>query len=137
MRFTEWGPALTAWIAGMFEGEGNFCVRHDRKRARACPVAQLDSTDQDIIMRLAMALGVKPWGPYRGNGWNIKPLYKVAIAGRGAQELGHRLYPWLGTRRRLQVDKILAVEILPRRRDPITHRFAKSTPQSGGGDNIL
>lgn len=93
-----------AWAAGLFEGEGTVT------RCGGVPRLALKMTDLPIVRRFAdvIQFGVLlgPYGPYeRPDGYKRQAfLYWVATGDDGllAAEL---LEPWLGERRRGQIDE--------------------------------
>lgn len=89
-----------AWMAGLFEGEGYLTVRRDQKKPRL--VLGLDSTDADVIERLAAIAGVgKVNGPYEQRGIGTKPVHKWRTwAADDVESLLNRMWLGLGARRR-------------------------------------
>ena len=63
------------------------------------------STDQDVIelMRERSGVGLVS-GPYSPNGFGKKPYYEWRANGRAAVDLLWQMRPWLGERRRAQMD---------------------------------
>ena len=95
------------WIAGMLEGEGSFCwnmyLRSDRKGRRySQAVISMQSTDADVVARVAKFFKQLPQGPYfwaRGH----QPVYNVQLRGIPALRMMRRLYPYMGARRKATI----------------------------------
>jgi hypothetical protein len=99
------------WVAGILEGEGCFAVQ--KTKVKNIPRIQVSMSDRDIIERLAQIVG---WGnvggPYfltkntnRPGRKDHKPMYRWALNGKRASELGRNVYPLLSERRRAYIDE--------------------------------
>src|SRR5437660_7917080 len=103
--------ASTAWLAGLFEGEG--CISFTGKSS-VCVTIKM--SDRDVIERCRTVSGVgRIYGPWpRPSGkpmweWNVYPVEDV-------ERLLQALLPWLGERRRAKA--LAAVERLAEVRRP-------------------
>lgn len=98
----NWTRENLAWLAGLFEGEGNVSVREQSHKGRA-PVPQyligLSSTDEDVIRRAITIAGVgRLYGPYATG---FKPIWHWKIGVRHhAMAFLFAIFPWLGSRRK-------------------------------------
>ena len=101
-----------AWLAGLLEGEGAFCVAKKPRRPKTGrPWTQVTArvsvgmTDEDVIARAAALVGRnyctgKVYSKKTG-----KRMYVLYVSSRSAEELMRLLYKHLGSRRRSQIDK--------------------------------
>lgn len=103
----EMSPAEIAWVAGIFEGEG-----HVRYQARGLQV-RVGMSDRDVVDALGRFTGIgtireMPRGR-RIDGGLYKPMFIWGVSNRSdSSALLAAIYPWLGRRRRQQVDAALA-----------------------------
>lgn len=90
-----------AWAAGLFEGEGTF------SRSQKVPIAQLSSTDADVVEHFAEVMGFgslyhftrrDPWK--NGMTWATTTFEQM-------QATVAALWPWLGERRRARATELL------------------------------
>ena len=104
-------PHLTeieiAWLAGLLEGEGSFHFTMVGK----CPNnrIQLSMTDKDIMERVAKMFfttfsTLPPQGLMRKN----KNYYRVYICGANSRAVMRAIRPFMGQRRKKEIDKQLA-----------------------------
>lgn len=111
-----------AWAAGFFDGEG--CIRsrtyEGKKYAVHCQVRlSISQAEPELLYRFkALAGGVGSVnGPYKNKG---KGVYHYSLTGVRAVELMQRLYPYLGTRKRVDFDRaqqqVLALHLTKRRK---------------------
>src|SRR5512139_2512718 len=94
-----------AWAAGLFEGEGWFSTMRGR------PVACISMTDRDVIERFRDVVG---WGNvYSVNkGEGHKRQWRCGINGQEkVRRFGELVGPWLGARRREQLERVLSAPI--------------------------
>jgi hypothetical protein len=90
----------SAWMAGLFEGEGYISVRRDTKRPRI--LMGLMMTDQDVVRRFAglVNLGTVR-GPYAQKGLGTKPTWRWTITTTaGVEQTLNLLWDGLCSRRR-------------------------------------
>lgn len=116
MRSRLWTQANLAWLAGLMEGEGSFYLRRAKGRPTAPSVA-LQMTDVDVVTRAAEIAGVGggvyvderskrtprviQGRPMKGR---EKDIYMWRVQARDdALALMWALYPWMGDRRRGQI----------------------------------
>lgn len=99
MTDEEW-----AWVAGLLEGEGSFYVHRGKYGRAYCAM-----TDLDVIEKLQLNLGgiiqerePGPKGTKVVYAWSLNPQAQV-------KELLVKLYPLMGTRRRVQINTVLGV----------------------------
>lgn len=100
--------AMTAWSAGIFEGEGTL-VRGHADAVIIC----ISMTDLDILERLQVLHGGIVLGPYANPDRNHpsrprKPRYRWQLKASLAEPLLSEWFPLLGQRRREQVKSFLA-----------------------------
>jgi hypothetical protein len=105
-------PEQIAWAAGIIEGEG--CVQAAIRSQSASQGRYLVHrvrvvmSDRDVVERLANVFGigrVMPYSPTTGLG--KKPLYRWEAARRAdVVTVCDAIYPWMGERRRAQIDKL-------------------------------
>lgn len=99
------------WVAGLLEGEGCFSpVKRTRKSGEKYLYLriQINMTDEDVIRRLHEVVGAgNVTGPrlYKNPDW--KPRWEWTLLGDKAEALMKEVYPYLGERRREQIDFVL------------------------------
>lgn len=100
MKFDE-----TSWLAGLLEGEGSFMIGPPSSPNRPCISIQM--TDEDVIMRVSRIFGVKPLKLQRGieKGW--KPSCMIHLRGKRAIELMRIVFPYMGNRRKKQIERAI------------------------------
>lgn len=95
------------WLAGLLEGEGSFLKGPPSQPHR--PRISLQMTDKDVVEKAAslMKVGhkVRP-NDRRNPKW--KPIYQAVLSGKRAVHLMKSLKPYMGTRRRQQIDEAVA-----------------------------
>lgn len=109
-----------AWLAGLLEGEGYFGTIINRVAGRAYryPRIGVNMTDADVIGRVASLWGVSVY-VMRPAGLSKKTAYRTIILGSRAAIWMRQLYPFMGARRREQIDRALAEwEALPDANEP-------------------
>ena len=113
-----------AWLAGFLEGEGTF------GRYRNCLTIRAESTDKDVIHRVAKLLDVPVYASTYTSDKNIKwkPTWRFSIHGNRAAGWMMTLYPLLGERRK---DKIREIIVVLRKAETIT-RKPRLTSHYGG-----
>ena len=83
------------WIAGFFEGEGNFGP-NKKKEGRTCPVVQIAQSYRDPLDFIQIYFGFGkvngPYGPYKTQ---TKPYYLYSIYGDNALEFIDEVMPYL------------------------------------------
>jgi hypothetical protein len=97
LPFMNMNPKTTAFLAGLFEGDGYF----------GAVQFKLELRDQDIVEYVAELLKtmVCVFTPEKDY---YQVLYKTSLGRQNEREdLYFELYPWLGARRRMQVRKAL------------------------------
>ena len=93
------------WLAGLLEGEGTFIA--GPPSAPRTPAVQISMADRDIIDRVAKLMDCAvSVVPARREGW--RAAYCARVRGPRAVEWMHRLRPFLGQRRRAQIDRAIA-----------------------------
>ena len=107
-----------AWLAGLLEGEGTFSPHRSRSKTKVysqCRV-QIQMSDYDVIRKVARLTGSKTLGPYSNvrssrpsyRGRNPLPCWVVSIVGKRAEDLMRKIRPYMGKRRKSQIDKSFA-----------------------------
>lgn len=99
-------PEELAWLAGLLEGEGSFCKGPPSKPNS--PRVALSMTDEDVVSRVALLLGVRYHRSNRGKAKGWKPCFMLYQSGRPAVALMQRLRPLMGNRRQGQIDRAVA-----------------------------
>jgi hypothetical protein len=98
-------PLERAWAGGLFEGEGTFTLKNGRY-----PVASLNMTDEDSVIRFHEAVGFGAfYGPYEhGRGGEHKPFWRWQVGSyEQVQQLAALLWPYLGQRRKQRAAEVL------------------------------
>ena len=100
-----------AWLAGLLEGEGYFCLQTKRlksptKPRGVYPKIVFVSTDKDICDRVSALFGTSPnyVGPRKDH---YKPVWRALKVGTGASEILRLILPYMGQRRREKIEDIL------------------------------
>lgn len=100
-----------AWIAGLLEGEGSFCLdarsakRYNKSTSPPSPTLQIAMVDEDIIQRLAEYLN-KNYSTLTRKTIKEKTVYKLNVGDRATLTyLYPRICPFLGKRRKIEVQK--------------------------------
>jgi hypothetical protein len=91
-----------AWLAGLFEGEGNVSINGKSLTVR------IKMTDEDVVMRAAAVMGAKVYSAPTQKRKARKPTWIAQAKGSIAAGVIMTLYPWLGVRRREQARSALA-----------------------------
>lgn len=105
--------AEIAWAAGIFEGEGCFCIASERERAKGKTALRMDMamTDFDTVERFARVMGVGRLYPREKPG-NLKDMLKWAVCDRSGYEHAFGLlYPWLSVRRQVRGAEVLRLHV--------------------------
>lgn len=99
-----------AWAAGLFEGEGTiYLARSTRRNERPRLALSLSSTDKDVVEKFRSIFGVGTLtGPYMQKK-STKPCWLWRVRKEeDCDSMIEALYPYLGTRRRMTIDSLLA-----------------------------
>lgn len=96
--------ARIAWLAGLLEGEGTFTSMTNY------PLISVEMADLDVMQRAAQILDahVRPRTTERGPARGWSPTFCMAVSGARASDWMKALRPWMGERRRGQIDRALA-----------------------------
>lgn len=86
-----------AWLAGILEGEGSFLKAPPSDPGR--PRISLQMTDEDVVARAAVLLGVKYSSSKDRKRPTWKPTFQLQVKGKRAAGLMRELYPQMGQRR--------------------------------------
>jgi len=99
-----------AWLAGILEGEGSFILSTSRWQGRKYRYARiaLTMTDQDVVEKARVISGAdcKLFEPTLKA--NRKQQYRLWIDGKNAVRLMNLLHPYMGNRRKAQIDEVLS-----------------------------
>lgn len=99
-----------AWAAGLFEGEGSFFLNQHQHGRRASVAARLAMTDEDVVDRFAVIVGVGYRHKARDSGpahW--KPLHGWATqAAPDVIFVAELFLPYLGQRRTAKAIEVIA-----------------------------
>lgn len=107
-----------AWAAGVIEGEGYIQAARRKDRSAHEPndgyvliKVRVVMSDCDVLEKLRDVFGVGRVTPYRNTqGLGKKQLYRWDAASRVAVTLVcDAIYPWMGERRRAQIDRLRAL----------------------------
>src|SRR5262245_9178233 len=89
------------WLVGLLEGEGSFL------KGPPCnpylPVLSIESTDEDIVARVASLLG-RAYSSLKSRRGHWKPSFRTVLKGRKAVDL-KKLQPLMGARRQQQIEE--------------------------------
>jgi hypothetical protein len=98
-----------AWLAGLLEDEGSFVVQEVDGRPKLS--IQCGMTDPDVVERVARVAAVgRVYGPY-ARIEREKPITCWVVRARAdVVALASKLHPHMGTRRRAELDRLLAVD---------------------------
>ena len=96
-------PELCGYVAGIIDGEG--WIGTVKNRNTRLPCLQVRMTDQDVVQRVADAIGCSVQRTTRGAAHH-QPLYQIDVRGAKALDLLDNLYPLLGARRRARIDPL-------------------------------
>lgn len=106
---------MTAWVAGILEGEG--CFHMERRRY---PRITVQMTDEDVIRKLQMVTGVgKVNGPYNPHGrfterTHWKPAWRWIVSRpEDVNPILNAIRPLMGERRGAKIDECLAFVRIP------------------------
>ncbi len=109
-----------AWAAGVFEGEGSAVCRPMSYRRRALQRRlQISMSDEDVLLRFRDVVGtgsVRPLKARREHGGGPrKPMFRWSCSKwSDIERIARTFYPFLLSRRRQQVDWLLANPIGPK-----------------------
>ena len=92
-----------AWVAGLLEGEGSFMT----KTGGNSPKIQCTMTDLDVLERLQILMGGRIH-PVKTRMAHWKDAYMWTLNGQPAADAMKALYPWMASRRRETIDRVLA-----------------------------
>ena len=103
------------WLSGIIEGEGCFYCKTSTSKLNdgvyCYPLSgfAVMSTDKDVMIRLSSLLGLNLRGPYYKETEKIrKVVWSVQITGSKAIVIMQKFYPYLGERRKVQIDEAIA-----------------------------
>lgn len=94
-----------AWLAGLWEGEGCFMTGPPSRPHK--PVIRLHMTDRDVVERAAHLMQVSVLKLKRRRS-HYKVSYLISLRSVRAVEWMKKLRPWMGARRKTQIDRALA-----------------------------
>jgi hypothetical protein len=92
-----------AWAAGLFEGEGIVTNWGYQRRL------ELATTDHDVLLRFQAVMGCGTVLGEKRKMAHYKPIWRWRLSGwLDVERSARALLPWLGSRRRAQVEDLLA-----------------------------
>lgn len=103
-----------AWVAGLLEGEGSFMKGAPSRPNK--PVVSMESTDRDVVERVAALCGVRVSTIKQRNPEKWKPTYRMRLHGGRAVRLMELIRDQMSERRQAQIDEVLASYSVARRR---------------------
>jgi hypothetical protein len=121
----------TAWIAGLFEGEGTISVRPGRVSV------VLAMTDRDVIARLHALTGLGTFSESQPRNVKWKRVYWWRVTyGPDVADFLRLVRPWLGERRAARADEALEEQS---RQQPYTRQGATSRecPEHGSMRRVV
>lgn len=99
------------WLSGFLEGEGCFTRvlgRSGKKEVWHAKVA-VENTDEDVMQRVKQLIGAKMLGAYESKRYKgAKKSYVAAVTGPKALALMLEVYPYMGSRRKDRILKLLS-----------------------------
>ncbi len=93
------------WLAGLLEGEGSFMKPSPSEPQ--CPRIAIDMTDRDVIERVAALFDRKYIYTRKHTRENWKDSHSTLMKSRKAVNLMRLLYPFMGERRRQQIENAI------------------------------
>jgi hypothetical protein len=106
----------TAWLAGLFEGEGSFIINStpsnslEKTHEDSAPFSisfVLTMADEDVVEKAGNMLGLGVTKPKRLTSTN-KQTYRISSERRNlVKYFCESVYPFMGERRKEQIDKVL------------------------------
>jgi hypothetical protein len=97
-------PATLFWLTGLLEGEAYF--GHGVPTEPNNPRINLSMTDEDVIARVATIFG-HSYTRYQPKVVHWNATYKFTLRGARAAQLMRHIYPYMGLRRKSQIDRAL------------------------------
>jgi hypothetical protein len=91
------------WLAGYLEGEGSFGYHS------FSPRVSVQTTDLDVIIRVAALMRTPVKGPLL-RGKNRNPIWYTQAYGDDARNVMTLVKPFMGTRRRCQINAVLEIK---------------------------
>jgi hypothetical protein len=93
------------WVTGLLEGEGSF---HWHKKSKG-PSISTRMKDRDVVERVSKILEAKMYGPYTtASKPQYSAVYAVTLYGVRAVEWMEKLKPFMGERRKGQIEFCLS-----------------------------
>lgn len=106
-----------SWLSGVLEGEGSFqkgCPSQPH-----LPYVSLQMTDLDVMQKIGVLFGNRPYLVKRLARPSRKPIYACSLVGSRAVALMKRLRDGMGKRRQAQIDAALASYKPPKNHDKV------------------
>jgi hypothetical protein len=117
-RFLPELPEMTEgeffWLVGLLEGEGSFMK--GKPSSPNSPTIDLQMTDLDTIEKARQIMGSGKVFCFHRDPDRCKPAYRTSIGGEKAVILMKTLRPFMGERRKEQIDKAIEQYKLPSQR---------------------
>ena len=97
------------WLAGILEGEGSFALvkSTNGRGSNRTPQVALQMTDQDVVQQAAVLFQTKTQA-YKRLQKHWKTMYATRVYGSVAAGWMMTLYPYMGCRRKAQINHCLA-----------------------------
>jgi len=115
-----------AWFAGLLDGEGWFVIKRQKGAQTGSFVVGICMTDFDVIQKAVTVSGGVLHGPYRNNGFGMKPVWRCVLYGALAASWAMTVFPLMGKRRQQQIRAGLEVWKMSRT------RRSRTTPSLDG-----
>lgn len=93
------------WLFGLLEGEGSFLSGPPSRPN--CPRVSICMTDEDVVLRVGGLFGRACWAT-ASRRHNHKPTHQVMLTGSKAAALMIEIKPYMGLRRKSQIEKAIA-----------------------------
>lgn len=98
-----------AWMAGLLEGEGSFCVgkRKVKDKEYKRVLISLVMTDRDVVQKAANLFECNVGPPTQPKYPGSKLIHRLSVCGQRAIEWMMTVYPLMGERRQMQIEKCI------------------------------
>lgn len=95
-----------AWLAGLLEGEGYFCLGAPKPKRKRRIFIAIRMTDKDVIEKVCCIFECNIQSKTRTFGIS-KGVWCAELYGKRAIELMKLIHPYMGQRRKSRIDEIL------------------------------
>lgn len=104
-------PYDIAWAAGLFEGEGTFCIYKIKNRPDSYrSICSMASTDEDVIQRFHNIVGFGSFlGPYKHSHKGKERWVWQVQNYKECKQVAELFLPYLGERRRDKAEEMISI----------------------------